>query len=335
MQEIRYGILGLGFMGRTHAMNVLKSPGVSLAAVAETDASQFAVLEEEAGEADEPALFTGMKQMKRFEDAAAMLDEAELDALIICLPTHLHEEWVCRAFEKGLHVLCEKPIALDCAAAERMRDMAKKSDRVFMVAHCLRFWPEYLQLRNTVASGELGRLQSLNLWRLSGRPDWSSNAWLLDASLSGGPIVDLHIHDVDYALFLLGRPDEFHTVGRAFAKSQNPDVVHTLFHYRNGPQVHLHAGWNQAPVPFRAGFEAWFEKGFIRFGTENDPVLEVYESGNEEPVPTKIASEDPYDAELKYFTSTIRTSGDPEACTPLSSQESLSMVLDIVTAARG
>ncbi|MFH2001867.1 MAG: Gfo/Idh/MocA family oxidoreductase [Planctomycetota bacterium] len=335
MKEVNYGVLGLGFTGRIHALNLLKTPGARIVAVADPDLSQYALLEEEVASQNEPKRMESLRAVQRFETPEALLRSAAIEALVVCLPTHLHEEWVCRALEKGLHVLCEKPIALDCIAADRMVDAAHKTGRCFMVAHCVRFWPEYIHLRHLVAEGRLGPLRSLNMWRLSGAPAWSSNQWILDTSLSGGPIVDLHIHDVDFALFLLGEPQGIQAAGRSSLGSKTPDIVHTIFEYERGPQVHLHAGWSRAPVPFRAGFEAWFENGFVRFSSGSDPSLEQYESGREGSLPVDIPALDAYQEELMYFTGSVLTHSEPMICTPQSSRESLAIVLKIMNKVRG
>jgi predicted dehydrogenase len=321
METVRFGVIGLGFTGMIHALNALKLPGASLAAVAEP--SGLANLEKETQEQG-----LSLDGVKSFPDGAALIEEGELDAVVICLPTHLHEETALSAFNKELHVLCEKPIALNEDQADNMIQAAEESKRLFMVAHCLRFWPEYQYLRNTIARGEMGRLLSLNLHRISGVPTWSWKGWLLDPSLSGGPLIDLHIHDVDFALSILGRPDKLFASGRSSMASGGLDIVHALYQYKHGPQVHLHGGWSTVQVPFQAGYEAWFDKGFLRYQCGDPSTLECYEMGSQEPVPVAAPPWDAYEEELRYFMGCILTEQEPELCPPTASKEALGLALE-------
>ena len=133
----------------------------------------------------------------------------EVDVVDICLPTDLHADFAVRALQMGKHVVCEKPMAISLAEADRMIEAARKSGRRLMIAHCIRFWPEYVELRRLVESGELGHLLSLSLTRYSPFPSWGSDNWLADERRAGGAALDLHIHDTDFAAYLMGRaPDE-------------------------------------------------------------------------------------------------------------------------------
>ena len=112
----------------------------------------------------------------------------------VCLPTDLHAEVTVAALEAGKHVLCEKPMALTVAECDRMVAAAKASGRFLMIAHCIRFWPEYIALKEIVDSGQYGKVTSALFRRISGLPKWSE--WFPNPQRSGGAILDLHIHDV-------------------------------------------------------------------------------------------------------------------------------------------
>jgi len=325
-KSIKFGVLGLGFIGKIHALNALKLPGSVLAAVADPDPTKAERFRQEIISVEGGAeLVESFDKAQRYDDGNELLNHGDLDAVIICLPTHLHETAAKVAFDKGLHVLCEKPIALTVESADAMIDAAQNKGRILMVAQCIRFWPEYLHLREIIASGEMGKMVSLNLWRISGVPDWAWENWFLDLEKSGGPLVDLHIHDIDFAYFILGMPDDIFASGRSSTASDGLDIVHTLYEYKNGPQVHLHAGWSTGPVPFNAGFEAWFEKGFMRFSTLDTPSLSAYEKGLGGASSVKIPQGDAYAAELAYFKGCIQTGVDPALCPPQSSRDSLSL----------
>src|SRR5262249_39097345 len=129
-------------------------------------------------------------------DLDAVLADPEVDAVDVCLPTPLHRSVAERALAAGKHVLLEKPIALTVEDADAIvAAAAAVPDRVFMVGMVLRFWPEYVELQRRMAARELGRPLAVQASRLSPPADW--NDWMADHAQSGGPAVDLMIHDFD------------------------------------------------------------------------------------------------------------------------------------------
>jgi predicted dehydrogenase len=175
---MRLAVVGSGFMGRTHAGAITRTPGVELARVIHRD-----------------------------ELAGALLDP-EIHAVDLCIPTDLHASVAIEAMRAGKHVLVEKPMALDAASCTQMIEEAAKHDRILMVAHVLRFSPAYLELETSVPAETV---RSASFRRQCGRPDWA--VWLLDPARSGGGVFDLLIHDVDMALHLFGAPQAISATG--------------------------------------------------------------------------------------------------------------------------
>lgn len=334
MEKIRIGIAGLGLTGRIHALNVLKQPAAALTAIADPDEEAIGLLEKEAEQTADSTALDALREAVRFDGIDEMLDRGKMDAVILCLPTYLHEPMAKKIFEKKLHLLCEKPIALDLAGADAMIAASENADRLFMVAHCLRFWPEYIYLRNCHLKNRYGNFASLNLWRISKMPDWSSQNWLLDRRLSGGPPIDLQIHDLDFTLSLFGRPDKIVASGRGFKDQDRLDILHTQLHYDPGYQVHIHCGWSTAPVPFDAGYEAWFQKGFVRYSNRSDPTLEVYVTGKKNSKTEAVPPWDAYEEEIRYFLSCIQTGTAPELCKPGDARTALALAYKTLEAAR-
>jgi predicted dehydrogenase len=177
--------------------------------------------------------------------------------------------------------------------------VAKECDRQLMIGQCLRFEPSYLFLKDCIDDGRFGKLRSLFMDRLSGQPKWGFENWFADTEKSGGCIMDMHIHDVDMARFLLGEPQAVSTVAYdgisrwAFESTRlfYPDVVPVI----NG-------SWSETPgTPFRGDFYAVFEKATL---STRDGKLLVHPAGGEayEPNPDGI---DMYAAEIRYFAETI------------------------------
>ena len=324
---IKVGILGMGMMGWFHAARYAPLPNAKLVAIADITPERLEAKEAVSGNIADDASGAALASLDRYDDASRLIEEAGVDAVDICLPTFLHARYAVEALEAGLHVLCEKPMALSVEDADRMIAAARAADRQLMIAQCIRFWPEYLFLRRAVQEGTYGQLLSLHMTRMGGRPIWSWDNWFLDPSRSGGTILDLHIHDVDFVHYALGKPDRIQATARKTEATGSYDIIHALYQYDEGPQVHIHAGWSMAQIPFNAAFDAWFERGFIRYDGSNDPNLVVFD----DPVETKkepahYEPGDGYAAEIAYFYRCLQTGVSPVECPPESARGSVALV---------
>jgi predicted dehydrogenase len=176
---VRVGLVGCGFMGQMHATvhGLLQNSQL----IGVFDASR------ERGQA-----FVDKHHTKYFQDFESLA--AECDVIDICLPTYRHCEFTVTAAALKKHVLCEKPMALNMDEARTMKEACEKADVRLMIAHCIRFWPEYALLKQIAITGHLGDILSLNLTRYGEFPHWGSNNWLADESRAGGGALDMHIH---------------------------------------------------------------------------------------------------------------------------------------------
>ncbi len=321
---LKVGILGMGGMGWHHARRYPHVPNAQIVAIADIvperlEAKEAVAINLAGGEA---AL--DLSQATRYAEAGQLIAEADVDVVDICLPTYLHAQYAIAALEAGLHVLCEKPMALSVADCDRMIAAARAADRRLMIAQCLRFWPEYLYLQRLIVDQPLGTLLSLNMSRIGGRPGWSPDNWFLDPKRSGGALLDLHIHDVDYVNAVLGVPDRLYATGRAMAEPASYDVIHACFNYDGGPQIHMHAGWSTAQVPFQASFDAWFQRGFVRYvGGE----LTVFD--NLDKVESHLAEIEPGDGyrnEIAYLLDCVESGRQPTRCMPESTRDSIALI---------
>jgi len=279
------------------------------------------------------AMYGDEFKVKTYQDLEQMIEEERLDIVDICLPTHLHKEFTVRAAAKGVHVFCEKPMALTLEEADAMIDACRSAGVTLMIGHCIRFWPEYVFLKQMVESGDYGDLLSVNLTRYGEFPSWSSSNWLADERLSGGGVLDMHIHDMDFALYLLGQPDE--SVSWGTIDDRGPGHAFTTMRF--GKTIaHLEGGWNfPTRTPFKMAFRAVFERGAAIM--DGGP-LTVYQPGREPLVPTfpemqasgggNISNLGGYYHETRYFLDAIVNDRPLETVTPESSRESLRMVLD-------
>ncbi len=243
---MRIGLIGLGFMGGAHLSAIKSLEGVTLTAVS----SRTQPTSDGMPAGNLPHLKAGTlpPDARWYADWRQLVSDPDVEAVDICLPTHLHKEVALGALEHGKHVLCEKPMALSFADCEEMLEAAERSGCVFMVAHVLRFVSSYRYAASFIASTLQGSVTSCTLQRKTGYPKWGE--WLGREECSGGAILDLMIHDIDQALKLFGKPD---TV-RAMSDGQI-DTMQGHLRYVDGLEVQLAGGWYEEGRPFSAGFQ--------------------------------------------------------------------------------
>ncbi|MFH1009245.1 MAG: Gfo/Idh/MocA family oxidoreductase [Candidatus Latescibacterota bacterium] len=317
---LKIGLIGAGFMGSMHTNVYANIPEAQLVAMADLDEAKAAKLAPEA---------------RIYGRAEEMFATESLDVVDVCLPTYLHAEYVVKAAEAGMHVLCEKPMAMNTGEADRMIAATEKAGMTFMIAQCIRFWPEYMALKRIVDEGSLGKLTSLSCVRRSPTPTWSWNGWLLDPARSGGATLDLHVHDTDYILHLFGKP------GSVFSSGvwDERGCVHIFTTYDFGPErsVFAEAGWDfEASFPFSMSFSAVFERGVVAM----QPQLVVYETGKD-PVTPELPKPDigsveglgnisdlgGYYNEIRYFVDCLLKGEKPQIVTPGDAKDSVETVL--------
>ena len=263
---------------------------------------------------------------RRYTDVDEMLAKEQLDILDICLPTYLHAEVALRAMERGIHVLCEKPISLHREDVARLYAAARQNGVRFMVAQVLRFWPEYAALKEIYDSGRYGKLLSGCMTRLGQCPKWSWDGWMKDEARSGLVPFDLHIHDLDFMVYAFGRPK------RAIpfrARRPEQDVLTVVYDYGDF-YISSEAAWYAADYPFTAGFRFQFERALVVL----DGTLRIYaadgvtgmEAGTGETGGIHLPQTNAYANEIRYFADCVKAGRDAEIVRP----EELETVLDLL-----
>jgi len=313
---VKVGVIGLGFMGATHLNAFRAIDGVEIAAVSSTNPRALAGdLRGAGGNLGREAGVFDFSAIEKFTEWRALVRDQAVDAVDICLPTHLHLEAATLALEAGKHVLVEKPMALDAAQCDAILEVASRSKKVFMVAQVLRFWPEYIALREFLRACGNAPIREATFFRRCGMPDWS--AWLSDESRSGGAVLDLLVHDIDQTLHLFGLPDS------VSARGLGPvDTLNASLHYTDGMSVSIQGGWYPAGMPFAMGFHVSTDQGGMDL---KDGVLSEKTNGDW----CHIASPpgDAYQAELAYFIDCCRAGRSPGECLPLESARAVKLAL--------
>lgn len=319
---LRVGIVGFGGIGKMHLGVWNKTPGCEVVAVADVDPEKLkvGVSKQEinvgtAGGLLDPAK-TGL-----YRSAAELLAKSDVEAVDICTPTCFHAELSVMALKAGRHVLCEKPMALDYAECSRVVRAQKETGLVYMTAQCIRFWPEYEYLAETIKSRRLGALKWLNLLRQGSPPRWAWKDWFAKRKMSGGGILDLHVHDVDFIVSVFGAPKSVCSQG-AIGFSKGWDSVTTLYDYGPKRIVSAQCSLNlPANAGFKMTYQAVFADGMIVYdGAQQPPFAEL--NGKEKLVP-KVPEENGYAREIGYFVDCIRSGKQPKRCLPESSALSI------------
>jgi len=266
-----------------------------------------------------------LEGVTKYSDGDDLLADGNVEAVIIGLPTYLHKEYILKAIQAGKHILCEKPMALTAEEGRAILAALQGYDKTFMVAHRIRFWPAYEKAAALVREGAYGKVLSAHFTRSSPKPRWAWEDWLLDESRSGGAILDLHIHDVDYVNGLLGAPAGIQAVG---VREGNEGIgqVTALYSYSNRRGVALDGGWSDPPsFPFRMTFRIAMERATIEFNSLVDPNLHVHTASAEHLTP-EIPEGDGYTREQEYFFECVDKRRQPTAVTAESALQSLSLV---------
>ncbi len=295
-------------MGSTHAKAALKLPGVQLAAVCDRDeqclSGDFSAVRGNSGDVGGKVDFSGVAQ---YRDLAALLADPQVEAVDICLPTGLHERIAIDALRAGKHVLVEKPMALDGAAADRMVAESEKCGRILMTAQVIRFWPEYVALSETMVTGRLGALRTAVFRRRCAAPSWG--VWETSGAF------DLLIHDVDFTIHLLGMPRAISATGYS-DDAAGVDILHAHFFYANGIEALVTGGWhNRGSYPFSMEFTATFDRDTIEFSTASGQG--VFQS----------APGAAYAAEIAHFAESCDAGRQPVLCPPRESADAIKLTL--------
>ncbi|MDP6538656.1 MAG: Gfo/Idh/MocA family oxidoreductase [Planctomycetota bacterium] len=301
------GVIGLGFMGRTHVQAYAKADAAGwanrLVAVCDQDPERRAGRAGGAGNLEDEA-------PEQVFDPAGVLATAEAEELLacdevelvsICTHTDTHVDLALRALAAGKHCLVEKPVALRSEDVARLADAAAEASTLCMPAHCMRFWPAWEWLRERVRDGSLGAVRGATFRRLGSRPDWAAGFYD-DPARSGGALVDLHIHDADFVRWCFGDPQAVTSAGTV-------DHLSTLYHFDGGPaHVTAEGGWDNAPGwGFRMQATVVFEQATADFDISRAPQLELSGPGGVEAV--EVGDCDGYDGEVRHLLGLIAAGG--------------------------
>ena len=296
-KTIGVGIIGLGFMGRTHLAAYAAAKGCEVRAVFDPAmrAAPAGNLVTAGGGVDEL-----LARLPREASVEALLSRRDIELVSICTPTDTHVPLVRAAIAARKHVLVEKPTALDANAIDALAREADAAGVLAMPAHCMRFWPAWAWMAKAVREQRYGRVKHALLRRLGARPAWSQDFYL-DLARSGGAAIDLHIHDADFVRFCFGEP---HAVEASGTRMH----VHAKYRYPDGTLVEAEGAWFDNPnFAFTMTARIECERGTLDFSIAREPELVVTQGSVQS---TVVAGRDypsgsGYDAEVSALLTAI------------------------------
>jgi UDP-N-acetylglucosamine 3-dehydrogenase len=306
---IEVGVIGAGFAGAIHARAYAKVPDVHVAVVVDRNQERASSLAAEVRGREET-------------DAEVLFRDPTITLVDVSVPTPSHPALAIRALEAGKHVVVEKPLALSLKEADSILAAAERSGRFLMVAHVLRFWPEYVAIRDVLQSGRLGRPMMATAHRLSNRPQWAT--WFRDPEATGGAVLDLQIHDLDMMNWLFGPPRRVSASG-ATGQDGGWDHVIAQIDYEAVRACVEASFMMPQDFPFTAGLRVTCEKGVIEYQfraggasfESGQPMryLYIHEPGRPNQ-PVTFEAGDAFEREIACFVECVRTGKPPAIVTP-------------------
>ncbi|MDI6617708.1 MAG: Gfo/Idh/MocA family oxidoreductase [Clostridiales bacterium] len=317
---LKVAIVGAGTMGSVHSNSYRSVRGAKVVAICDI-------------RPDRATKAASAHGAKCYEDYDMMLRNEKIDVVDICLPTYMHKGFALKAISYGKHVFCEKPIALSIGDAREMVDGARNRGVKFSVGHVVRFFPAYAKAVKNIKEGKIGIPKLIRTTRTGAYPSWSWNNWYSNYDCSGGPMVDLIIHDIDWIRYNFGDVERVFARDLYGRKIDNLDHCLITLRLKNGAIAHIEGSWAYPKGSiFGTTFEIIGTKGQIEFDSRSSAPIKKYVP-NGDAVRTSIESpmfpdEEPYTMEIQKFIDCIT-----ENKKPLVSGEDAIKALEISLAA--
>jgi predicted dehydrogenase len=323
----KVAVVGFGFMGLTHTLNILRNPDLILKAIVDINPDLIEKnLKSNIGNFStgniDSAELAGIGKYSNLDDC---LRSENLDAVNICTHVNQHYEMTKNVLMNDKHVFLEKPFCLNVKQGEELVRLAANRNKILMIGHVVRFMPPYQQLKHWIDRKEFGRLKFLSLARFCGLPSWGQWKEKNVNELSGGALFDLVIHDIDFANYILGMPSD---IKCSYLRGEytNHDYISAMWSYK-GSDVHvkIEGGFTfHSTFPFQASYMAQFEKASVLFTTIRGDIIQIADDTSVREVPAGDGG-DGYFNEIAYFAECLKKNSHPHECTPASSLQAIQL----------
>ncbi|GAA3408022.1 Gfo/Idh/MocA family protein [Paenibacillus hodogayensis] len=293
---MKVAIVGCGGLGNVHASCYAQIPGVTVVGVCDTDRELVQQMAER----------TGATAYESFDD---MLEQSGCEVVSVTLPSFLHKPFSIKAAQAGKHVICEKPIALNLEDAADMIRVCEENNVRLFVGHVVRFFPEYAQMHDKIKQGALGRVGVAHAKRIGSHPG-ERRHWFKEDDKSGGVVIDLMIHDIDFLRWSIGEVKSVF----GFRKVEGfVDYATATLVFENGAVANVEAHWGY-PGPFTTAAEIAGSSGVIRSDSSKTISLQVRKAASESSsgpfvdIPQSPGYRSPFQLEISHFIECIRDS---------------------------
>jgi predicted dehydrogenase len=328
---MRIGIVGAGLMGTWHAARLRQlvhdRPGwIELAGFYDVSTEAAAKAVAEYGGAS-------------FDSLERLLDT--LDVIIVSTPTPYHKEPILAAASAGKHIICEKPLARHLGDAQEMVAVCRDAGVRLFVGQVVRFFGQFSRAKATLDSGALGRPGVIRTVRGGGPPDPARRSWFADFHQSGGVIMDVSIHDLDFVRWCFGDVERVFARGLTFAGVEPYDHALITLRFKNGAIGHIEGSWAYPPGRFRTRFEIVGDRGLMEWDSTHPAPLTVTlrpedsERGPAVPQPHSplAPQDDPYYLELAHFVTCLEN-GSESTVTAEDGLEAVKLALAAIESVR-
>ncbi len=316
-RRINVGIAGLGFMAATHIKAYRQIPEANIHTICNASGrcldGDLTKVGGNINANDQVRL--DMNQVKATREFEDLLRDPAIELIDICTPTLQHPDMLSAALKAGKHVICEKPLARNSEQARTMVEAARQAKTFAMPAMCLRFWPEWAWLKNAVAQNTYGKVLSARFRRIAEPPSWGKKHFS-QGSASGGALLDLHIHDVDFVQFCFGKPRRVFASGYSHYTGAVDHVV-AQYQVANGAIVHAEGGWAMSPgFGFSMAYTVNFENATADYDLVRAPdnLLRLFRPGQAAET-VKCTGPDGYVGELLHIVQCIQQGRSPSVVT--------------------
>jgi predicted dehydrogenase len=319
----KVAVVGAGFMGQTHSDGYAKMKDVKIAGIVD--------------KMEEPRKALAAKHgAKDFETLDQCLNELNPDFVDICVPTNFNLPLVRETAAAKKDMVLEKPIALTLKEADEIIKIVEAASVKFMVAHVLRFWPDYVLMKKLFSEGKIGKPLSAMAQRVCCAPP--QTRWYRDPKMGAGAVLNLVIHDFDTLNWFFGKPTRVYATGHWGEFGALDDLTCTIS-YPNGVDACVEGSFLMPfRWPFTMGLRVLGDKGALEFLFRASLNLEEREKARKELVlvtatdATELKSEDKdgYHAELEYFVECLKANKHPETITPADARLALEVGLACV-----
>jgi predicted dehydrogenase len=250
--------------------------------------------------------------VKTYEQLDHLLADPDIDLIDVCTVTDQHAPIAIAALAAGKHVLVEKAIALSPEDADKMLEAATRAGKLLMVAHVLPFFPQFRFAARAISGGQYGKLLAAHFKRVIAKPDWSAD--IGDAAKTGGPAVDLHIHDTHFIGLVCGVPREVFSVGTVEGGAVT--FLTTSYLYGpGGPAVTCSSGaLSMSGRPFAHGYEIYLERATLLYDSGGTP-LTLLTADGKVTRPELAGGSDPLSAftdELQAAVNGVSSGSEPD-----------------------